>query len=87
MWFARFDLNRINVIGKEIMDVLSKIEPEQSVGLDYRLVMLALRTLPDHCARNVEELAQRIGADKLELLMWGKADIKFARLLASKVCS
>jgi hypothetical protein len=50
-----------------------------------RLVVLALNDLPDHCAVDVGELAKRISVDKLELVFWARADIEFARLLASKV--
>ena len=50
-----------------------------------QLALSALYRLPDHCAVDMDELADRIGADKLELITWGRADIKFARLIASKV--
>jgi hypothetical protein len=53
--------------------------------LDYQLALSALSRLPDHCAMDVGELAERIGADKLELITWLRADIKFARLIAAKV--
>jgi hypothetical protein len=69
------------------MDVPSEVEGRPSGKLDHHLVLLALITLPDHCAKNIDELARQIGADKLELLVWGRGDIKLARLLASKVCS
>jgi hypothetical protein len=52
---------------------------------DYRVAALALNSLPDRCALDVGELAKRIGADKLELIRWSRADIQFARLIASKV--
>ena len=52
---------------------------------DFRRVLQLLRTLPDHCAMDVGELAGQIGADKLELIQWVRADIRFARLIASKV--
>ena len=51
----------------------------------YRRMFSALRNLPDHCESNVSELAARLGADKLELIKWAREDIKFARLVASKV--
>jgi len=53
--------------------------------LDYQVAVLALNHLPDRCALDVGELAKRIGADKLELIRWGRADIQFARLIASKI--
>jgi hypothetical protein len=46
---------------------------------------MALNRLPDHCAQDVGELARRIGVDKLDLIMWARADIEFARLIATKV--
>jgi len=52
---------------------------------DYRVAVLALSDLPDHCALDLGELAKRIGADKLELIRWGRADIELARLIESKV--
>ena len=58
---------------------------EDSALQDYRRVMLALHHLPDRCALDVTELADRIGADKLELITWVRADITFARLIASKI--
>jgi hypothetical protein len=51
----------------------------------YQLALSALHNLPDNCAMDVTDLAGRIGADKLELIQWVRADIKFARLIASKV--
>jgi hypothetical protein len=53
--------------------------------LSYHEAMLALSHLPDRCALDVTELARRIGADKLELITWVRADIDFARLIASKI--
>jgi hypothetical protein len=58
---------------------------EEPPATDYQIVLSALRRLPDHCAGDVGELAERIGADKLELITWVRADIEFARLIASKV--
>lgn len=52
---------------------------------DYRRVLGLLRSLPDHCAVDVGALADRVGADKLELIQWVRADITFARLIESKV--
>jgi hypothetical protein len=50
-----------------------------------RNAFLALHNLPDRCVLDLGELADRIGADKLDLIMWARADIGFARLMASKV--
>ena len=64
------------------------IRPEDdasSATRDYRRALLMLRDLPDHCALDVGALADRIGADKLELIQWVRADITFARLIQSKV--
>lgn len=67
------------------MEIHLEEEPRLAATLDYQLALSALNRLPDHCAVDVGELAQRIGADKLELITWVRADIKFARLIASKV--
>jgi hypothetical protein len=53
--------------------------------MDYELAVSAIRNLRDHCAADVEELANRIGAQKLTLIGWLRADVQFARLVASKV--
>ena len=55
-----------------------------AVAPDYRL-FAAVNSLPDRCAIDVAALADRIGADKLELIRCMRADIAFARLIASKV--
>lgn len=52
---------------------------------DYWRVLRLLRGLPDQCALDVGDLADQIGADKLELIQWVRADIAFARLIESKV--
>jgi hypothetical protein len=52
---------------------------------DYQRAIFMLKSLPDRCAMDVSELADRIGADKLELIQWVRADIAFARLIESKV--
>jgi len=57
------------------------------VDLDYQLALLAVRSLPDRCAADVDELAKRIGVDKLELIAWVRADIQFARLIEWKVAT
>jgi hypothetical protein len=67
------------------MDVVPQAQTEKSSAGSYQLVLLALRALPDRSVRDLGELAHRIGADKLELLSWGRADIEFARMLAAKV--
>ncbi|MBM0104594.1 hypothetical protein JM946_07535 [Steroidobacter sp. S1-65] len=69
------------------MDTRLENKQSETFGspLGFQLALSALNRLPDHCALDVGELAARIGADKLELITWGRADIKFARLLASKV--
>ena len=36
-------------------------------------------------AAKLDALADRIGADKLDLIRWAREDIVFARLIASKV--
>lgn len=53
----------------------------------YQRALSALNGLPDRCAADVGELAERIGADKLDLINWMRSDIGFARLIASKVTS
>lgn len=67
------------------MDIRLEEEPRLAATLGYQLALSALNRLPDHCVEDVGELADRIGADKLELITWVRADIKFARLIASKV--
>lgn len=67
------------------MDTHLEEEPRLAATLDYQLTLSALNRLPDRCALDVGELAERIGADKLELITWVRADIKFARLIAAKV--
>jgi hypothetical protein len=66
-----------------------RVEPQLPVSVttvrDHHVAALALSHLPDDCALNLGELAERIGADKLELIEWTRADIQFARLVASKV--
>lgn len=56
-----------------------------SVESSHQLAFLALRNLPDRCAVDVDELARRIGVDKLDLIAWARADIQLARLIAWKV--
>jgi hypothetical protein len=64
-----------------------RVEDDSNVSArrNYRVALSALNGLPDHCAMDVGELAHRIGADKLELIQWLRADIEFARLIALKV--
>lgn len=52
---------------------------------DFELAVSALRNLPDHSVADVNELANRIGVQKLTLIGWSRADLQFARLAASKV--
>ena len=56
-----------------------------AVAINHRITVSAVQNLPDRCAQNVTDLAARIGADKLDLLNWARADLEFARLIASKV--
>jgi hypothetical protein len=57
----------------------------ETVERDYWRVLRLLRSLPDQCALDVGDLADQVGADKLELIQWVRADIAFARLIESKV--
>jgi hypothetical protein len=61
------------------------LEGDKSVREDYGIALQALRSLPDHCASNVDDLAARIGANKLALISWLRSDLQFARLVADKV--
>ena len=67
------------------MDIRLKDEPPLTATGGYQLALSTLNGLPDHCATDMGELAHRIGVDKLELITWIRADIRFARLIASKV--
>ena len=67
------------------MDIRLQNELTLTTPRDYQLALSALKSLPDHCVMDMGELADRIGADKLELIAWVRADIEFARLIASKV--
>ena len=58
--------------------------PSVSIG-ERELVMSALHGLPNHCAVDVDDLARRVGIDKLELIRWFRADLHVARLATSKV--
>ncbi len=53
----------------------------------YEHTLRALSDLPDRCAPDVNALAMRLGADKLDLLTWARRDIALARLIASKVAT
>lgn len=57
----------------------------ETVEHDYWRVLRRLRSLPDQCALDLGDLADQVGADKLELIQWVRADIAFARLIESKV--
>lgn len=52
---------------------------------DYAVALAALNRLPDGCAADITDLASRIGTEKTTLIGWLRADINFARLVASKV--
>lgn len=69
------------------MDALSEVEAKrkETATRSYQLALLALQGVPEHCAQDVGELAGRIGADKLQLIKWIRADVDFARLIASKM--
>lgn len=66
-------------------DIAVPIGSESSQALDRDLVLSALRSLPDCCAPDLDELANRIGTKKLTLIAWARADLQFARLVGSKV--
>jgi hypothetical protein len=51
----------------------------------YQIVVSALRQLPNNCVADLDELVHRIGADKLEVIQWSRADITFAYLVDSKL--
>lgn len=61
------------------------IEEVPRAARDHRVALTELSRLPDRCAVDLAEVATRIGADKLELIQWMRADIAVARLLASKL--
>ena len=70
--------------------MMANLASSESTGAtthDYELAVTALRGLPDHCAADVNELADRIGVQKLTLIGWLRADLQLARLAASKVNS
>jgi hypothetical protein len=62
-----------------------KEDAGKSAQGSYRVALSAVQNLPDRCAPTVGELAAQIGADKLDLLNWVRADLEFARLIASKM--
>lgn len=57
----------------------------ETVERDYWRVLRLLRSLPDQCALDLGDLADQVGADKLELIQWVRSDLAFARLIESKV--
>jgi len=65
--------------------VSSYAEPAISKSHEHRRALDVLRALPDRCVANIEELARRIGAEKLALIGWLRADLQLARLAAKKV--
>lgn len=67
------------------MDTTVLADTDNSSARNHRLALSMLLTLPDHCALDVGELAKQIGADKLQLITWVRADLHFARVVASKV--
>jgi hypothetical protein len=67
------------------MDTVVQANNENASARNHRLALSMLLNLPDHCALDVGELAKRIGADKLELITWARADLEFARVIASKM--
>lgn len=69
------------------MELQFKLEEDSGNAArhSYSLALLALRSLPDRCALDLGEVARRIGADKLELIQWMRADIKLARMLEAKL--
>ena len=67
------------------MDAVVQADTENSSARNHRFALSILLNLPDHCAPDVGELAKRIGADKLELITWARADLELARVIASKV--
>jgi hypothetical protein len=69
------------------MSISVEADRDISATIDYRRALSAVNSLPDHCAPDVGELASRIGADKLDLIRWAREDIRFARLIASKVAA
>jgi len=69
------------------MALAVQTEAERVSAHHYQLVLMALNGLPNHCVLDVDELARRIGADKLELITWARANLEFARLMASKVAT
>jgi hypothetical protein len=72
-------------LGPPVLADLASSGPPGTTTRDYELAVTALRNLPDHSAADVNELAERIGVQKLTLIGWLRADLQFARLAASKV--
>lgn len=66
-------------------DVDAPIEAALASTYEYYRALGALKELPNHCAVDIDDLAARIGTKKLTLIGWLRADIKFARLVLSKV--
>lgn len=69
------------------MDIDGEVAEAGGARHSYREALSALNSLPDSCVLDLEQLATRIGADKLELIQWMRADIRLARLLASKLAT
>jgi hypothetical protein len=66
-------------------DIAAPLDSEVSKALDYGLALRALRSLPDCCATDLDDLANRLGTKKLTLIGWLRADLQFARLVGAKV--
>jgi hypothetical protein len=69
----------------ESMDTRVERGSKLAAARDYSLLFVSVSSLPDRCVVDIAALADRIGADKLELIKWMRADIAFARVVASKV--
>lgn len=56
-----------------------------SMPYERERIIAALHALPDRCVISVEDLARRLGAEKLALIAWVRSDLQLARLAHSKV--
>jgi hypothetical protein len=65
--------------------ISSYIEPAASPSYERKRIVDALHALPDRCVNSVEELARRLGAEKLSLIAWLRADVQLARLAVAKI--
>jgi hypothetical protein len=71
---------------QSMFDAFICADAADATAYDYELAVSAVRGLPDRSAADVNELATRIGAQKLTVIKWLRTDLKFARLVESKVC-